>query len=344
MINLNDYEQRINRYGGSEEKRTYFKDGKFYLVKIPDRVREKNNSLSYMNNAFSEYISCNIFKSVGISVQETDLSILNNKIVCVCKDFTDEEHTLIEYCNANNETEKDLEEKNSKNKELDINNIMETIKNNEHIGNKEKLIHDFWKIFIIDSLICNKDRHNENWGFLENNKTGEITLAPVYDCGSSLFALYSEEKCNYCINNKREYKNLVCNCNSVMRENGTRINYYNYIMSLKNNNCNRALLEIYNKINLKSIFDIIDNTPYLTNIYKTFYKELIQSSYELILSPAYKKLLALEKENNLNEKMVWENKNSHFENGQIVPDQKTIINTESLENFNEEDDEEEDEI
>ena len=32
MIDLNDYEERVNRYGGSEEKRTYYKDGKFYLV------------------------------------------------------------------------------------------------------------------------------------------------------------------------------------------------------------------------------------------------------------------------------------------------------------------------
>ena len=34
MVNLNSYEQRVNRYGGSEEKRTYYKNGKFYYKVI----------------------------------------------------------------------------------------------------------------------------------------------------------------------------------------------------------------------------------------------------------------------------------------------------------------------
>ena len=42
-------------------------------------------------------------------------------------------------------------------------------------------------MFIVDALIGNWDRHNGNWGFLYNSRTDEMTLAPVFDCGSSLF-------------------------------------------------------------------------------------------------------------------------------------------------------------
>lgn len=45
----------------------------------------------------------------------------------------------------------------------------------------------FWNMFIVDAFIGNWDRHNGNWGFLYNISTDEITLAPVYDCGSSLY-------------------------------------------------------------------------------------------------------------------------------------------------------------
>lgn len=300
MIDLNNYEPRLNRYGGSEEKRTYFKDGKFYMVKIPDKVREKNNSLSYMNNTFSEYICCHIFEMLGIKVQRTDLSKLNvnNKenIVCVCEDFTDENHTLIEYCNSENENKQEeiSTNANEKSKELDINNIIKSIYNNKHIKEKEIIIKQFWNVFIVDALIYNRDRHNENWGFLEDNRTGEDTFAPVYDCGSALFALYSEEKCNYIINHPQEFKNLALNAVSAMKENGKKIVYYNYINSLQNEECNNALKRIYKKINLSVIDNFIDNIDVLPATYKSFYKDLIETSYNLVLTPAYNKLLQQE--------------------------------------------------
>ena len=50
-------------------------------------------------------------------------------------------------------------------------------------GNKRK---SFGILFIIDSLIGNTDRHNGNWGFLVNKKTGQVTFSPIYDCGSCL--------------------------------------------------------------------------------------------------------------------------------------------------------------
>ena len=297
MIDLYEYEQRINRYGGSEEKRTYYKDGKFYLVKIPDRIRERNNSLSYMNNSFSEYISCNIFRLLGIPVQKTELSFLevNNvkKVVCVCEDFTDDNHTLIEFCNLENEKENDSS--NSKSKELELYNILEIITTNPNIKNKHEIIEEFWKVFIVDCLIFNKDRHNENWGFLENNKTGEIKFAPVYDCGSSLFALNSEDKCKELLNNPREFKNLSLNFCSAMKANGKRINYYEYITSLSNDDCNNALLQVFPKINLEEIDRFIDNIEILSDKYKEFYKILLQSSYDLILKPAYEKLIKKKK-------------------------------------------------
>ena len=39
----------------------------------------------------------------------------------------------------------------------------------------------FWDMFVVDALLGNFDRHNGNWGFLVDERTGQSELAPVFD-------------------------------------------------------------------------------------------------------------------------------------------------------------------
>lgn len=74
MIHFNNEKEIPNTFfGGSEQKRAYEIDGRIYMVKFPDPVRQKKNALSYMNNQFSEYIGCHIFRALGIPAQNTFL-------------------------------------------------------------------------------------------------------------------------------------------------------------------------------------------------------------------------------------------------------------------------------
>lgn len=66
----------------------------------------------------------------------------------------------------------------------ELNTILETIDIQRAVDQLE-LKNRFWNMFIVDSLIGNMDRHNGNWGFLYNTLTDDVTIAPVYDCGSS---------------------------------------------------------------------------------------------------------------------------------------------------------------
>lgn len=92
MIDLAKATCLLNRYNGSEQKRTFSFEGKIYMVKFPDRIREKKNSLTYMNNQFAEHIGSGIFESAGFAVQKTELVVFpageEKKIVVVCEDFT----------------------------------------------------------------------------------------------------------------------------------------------------------------------------------------------------------------------------------------------------------------
>ena len=63
--------------------------------------------------------------------------------------------------------------------------ILQTIEEQQLIE-QVSLMERFWDMFIVDALIGNWDRHNGNWGFLYDARIDEMTLAPVFDCGSCL--------------------------------------------------------------------------------------------------------------------------------------------------------------
>ncbi|MBR3623092.1 MAG: hypothetical protein IKN43_07075, partial [Selenomonadaceae bacterium] len=52
MIDLTDCKEVVNTFGGSEVKKRIVYEGRYYMVKFPDPIREKNNELSYINRVF----------------------------------------------------------------------------------------------------------------------------------------------------------------------------------------------------------------------------------------------------------------------------------------------------
>ena len=62
MIDFTNAIEEFNNYKGSEKKKTLIYKGKRYLVKFPDPIIEKNKNISYINNAFSEYIGSHVFE------------------------------------------------------------------------------------------------------------------------------------------------------------------------------------------------------------------------------------------------------------------------------------------
>ncbi len=284
MIDFTNAIEELNNYKGSEKKKTLIYNNKKYLVKFPDPVREKSKNISYINNAFSEYVGSNIFKMVGFKVQNTILGKYEykgkEKIVCACEDFTDNENILYEFENLALSTNPD------KKIETELNDIMEVIEESKII-NIEETRQKFWDMFVIDSLIGNTDRHNGNWGFLLNKNTGEVEISPIYDCGSALNPMIEDEEIKNL--NETELKNLAINNYSCLKENGKKINYMTYIKQMKNEECNNSIKRIFANININEIDDFIDNVECMSKIRKEFYKKIIEKRYAII-KETYKNL------------------------------------------------------
>lgn len=145
---------------------------------------KKNKNISYSNSTISEYIGSNIYKIIGIPVQETILGKYKvngkEKIVVACKDFTTPGTIIQDFASLKNT----MINSNENGYGTELNTILETIDIQRAVDQLE-LKNRFWNMFIVDALIGNMDRHNGNWGFLYNTLTDDVTIAPVYDCGSS---------------------------------------------------------------------------------------------------------------------------------------------------------------
>lgn len=277
MINFTNCKEELNNYKGSEKKKTLIYDGKKYLVKFPDPIREKNKNISYINNAFSEYIGSNIFKMVGFPTQNTIIGVYKynekEKIVCACEDFTNSNKVLYEFENLALSTNPD------KKIETELTDILNVLDEN-NIINIPKIREKFWDMFVIDSLIGNTDRHNGNWGFLVDIKTNKIEFAPIYDCGSCLNPMIDDDEIKKLQDN--DIKNLAINCYSCLKENGKKINYMTYIKEYKNEECNKAILRVFKNIKIDEINKFIDEISCMSNERKEFYKKIINIRYKII--------------------------------------------------------------
>lgn len=239
------------------------------MLKFPS-VAGINKQMSYTNGCISEYIGCHIFESIGIPAQETLLGIYSidgkEKTVVACKDFTVGGLMLQAFASLKNTVVATA--RNGYGTELA--EIEQTF-TAQTLVDPDTLIERFWDMFIVDALLGNWDRHNGNWGFLYNEKNDTISFAPVFDCGSCLFPQADENIMRNILNDQRELKIRIydrpLSCITVKDK---KINYFDFVSSLENEDCNNALKRIVPRIDLNEVGKIITQTPLISDLQKIF--------------------------------------------------------------------------
>jgi hypothetical protein len=301
-IDFTDLQKRNKAYAGANgNKISVIYEEEQYMLKFPPAPK-KNPDMSYSNSCFSEYLGCRIFESIGVPVQKTLLGTFRvkgkEKIVVACGDFTRPGVILQDFASLKNQMIDS--ERNGYGTELS--DILHTFEEQTAID-QAMLSQRFWDMFIVDALIGNWDRHNGNWGFLYNTTTDAIELAPVYDCGSSLYpqadntimeAVLSDDK-------ERDFRVFEIPTSAIMAE-GKKIKYFDFISSLKNEDCNRALKRIVPKIDMGKIRVMIESTPFISDLQKRFYFTMLTARKTRILDFSVKALENRQKENAVRER------------------------------------------
>lgn len=282
MIDFSKYEITNTYYGGSERKIGVNFNGTEYMIKFQ---RQTNFGTKRLNH-ISEYLGSHIFGLLGFEAQDTCLGLYDGEQVVACKNFVDGESQFVPF----NDVGESSLERDKETYQYSYRDIMRMLRDNVKLTDVQETISAFWDIYVVDALIGNSDRHGGNWGFLKKNN--KYTLAPVFDNGSSLYPqltdddmirriMESEE-----LTNERIYKFPT----SQIQLNGKKSSYFEVIDSLEFRECNEAVLRICKRYSQEKTDELIDETPFLTDTHKEFYKYMTRQRFEKILLPAYDKL------------------------------------------------------
>jgi len=150
----------------------------------------------------------------------------------------------------------------------------------------------FWDVFIADALLGNFDRHNGNWGILIDEQKQTAEIAPVYDCGSCLYPQLNEEYMENILNSENEInQRIFVFPTSAIMVDGKKISYFDFISSLKNEECNAALERVTGRMNMNKINKLFEETPVISSTQKDFYKTMIEERKEKILDYSMRLLI-----------------------------------------------------
>ncbi len=280
-IDFSEYELNGKYYGGSERKKGISVDGENYMIKF-----QKHTAFGKRNNHVSEFIGSHIFEICGFETHKTYLGYRHGEEVVACKDFNVQGKQFVPF----NDVGESTLDQDKETYQYDYEDIMEMLRDNSKLTNVQETISMFWRIYIMDALLGNFDRHGANWGFLkEDNK---YTIAPIFDNGSCLFPnLVDEAEMEEIMKSEVETdKRIYKFPTSQIKLNGRKSSYFEVINSLQFEECNEALRYVVAKLDMNKAEKLINETPLISETQRLFYKHILTARYDKILLSSFEKL------------------------------------------------------
>lgn len=167
------FEGGLHGRGLSTTSPEYGTDGSFAKCWIREEgmIKMLKRGSSGASNAgmepYSEYYAAQLVSALTDEYVRYDLRSIDGRVCSVCDIFTSEEFGYLPYAS--------VEPENST-----IDSVLDK-------ASKYGLESKFRKMFVIDAVIMNEDRHKNNFGFLVENDTQTIIgMAPLFDHNVSL--------------------------------------------------------------------------------------------------------------------------------------------------------------
>lgn len=295
-------DRNLEYAGRAGEKRGIIYNNEYWFLKFPKNTLGMNRvtGLSYVTSPLSEYIGSNIYRILGYNVHKTILGICNDgkkdKIVCACKDFIndDKNEILIPYTALRNDTNPIIMERNdtSIQSPSNINEIIFQLQHNLILSKISNVKERFWEVVVIDMLINNNDRNEDNWGVIKNKIDNTYKLAPIYDCGNCFYGKASDEKIANILADNEKLKSSATNGITAYEDDLEKRIPINKILELKNDDLKKAIVKVSQLIDnhLDEIINFIQEIPttysgitIMSKIRKTYYIETFKIRFETLL-------------------------------------------------------------
>ena len=251
--------------GANGSKICVFYQGERYMLKFPSYAKN-NKEMHYSNGCLNEYLASSIYRTLSVDTQETKLGIYCGKQVVACKDFCSPGERIVNFGMMKNQCIDRVHGGYG----TELESVLEAIEL-QQLYDPIALKNHFWKMFVVDALLGNFDRHNGNWGVVVNERTRNVRIAPVYDNGSCLYPQLTDEQMQFIMKDRNEIENrLYVFPNSALKENDKKINYFEFLSKTKNRECIKALKYVVNNYDERKVRKIITETT-ISSIKKELY-------------------------------------------------------------------------
>lgn len=310
LLNFSDWEEYPYRSydGANGAKKCLQYNQQLYMVKIMD-------GNAHAMGAVSEYLGCHIYELLHIPAQKTFLGKYCHQgkeyLAVACQDFCSPGERLNEFSTIRNTLVGSS--KSGHNKALLP--ILLSIDEQDIVPVKE-LKDRFWDMFVVDALIGNFDRHTGNFGIISNEIQHTNRLAPVYDCGSSLYPAPTEQQVSAILSSNNALLERVYEfpASTYRNPQGKKYYYHELLSSNVFSDCTDALYRLKPRIDaafpaIHTLVSELDSSIVSDNR-KTFYHTMLDLRKERILDFAYTEVQSHESRNLSNlEKEVHEREN-----------------------------------
>lgn len=260
MIDLIDFTncersaRDLSYTGRAGEKRGIIYNGENWILKFPKNTKEMDRvNISYTTSPLSEYIGSKIYEILGYDVHKTILGICNdgkrNKIVCACKDFIkdDQNEVLCSFTALRNDTSlavMNREDGGSSASASNLNEILFQLDNNEALSKLKDAKARFWDVVLIDILINNNDRNEDNWGVIKFKKENKYKLAPVYDNGNCFYNKIDDQRAESLLSDNNRLLSSALNVITAYEDDNEKRMTAREILSVNNKDLKEALIRV----------------------------------------------------------------------------------------------------
>lgn len=285
LIDFSEYPSSNVQYGGSERKEAILVSNSStrseYILKY-----RKRTPFGMRNNHLSEYLGSRIFALLGYPAQTVFLGTRHGEEVVACKSFVEEGEQFVPF----NDVGESTLDSDKESYQYDYEDIMRMLHDNSKLTDVAETISMFWEMFVVDALLGNFDRHGMNWGFIKRNNT--YTLAPVFDNGSCLYPNLTDEDEMAAImaSPVETARRVYAFPTSQIKLHGKKSSYFEVINSLAYDECNRALVEVMERVDIRRIENLVGEVPQISDRHKEFYLHMIRARYEGILVASHASL------------------------------------------------------
>lgn len=206
-----------------------------HLVKVNSKLRESSKEVDACKLAELFGLNHAEYKEIKVLVDGVE------KTACVTKNYLKENEIEVSICKIYDFLKMHIPLNIDTRQVIDM--IIDGIVTFSHLS-REKVVYYIYSMTLFDFLICNDDRHLNNFGLIYNEETKQFRFAPLYDHGETFFRTDAVLTMKEYEIKLRRFKSKPFSTNQVKNLGDLNISKQVFLSMLKNLGTRQRILDL----------------------------------------------------------------------------------------------------